>query len=239
MPACSDSVFTCANRTSLARAECSQDQISLLERGRMSGCRSGASGRSPRPRCGGRRLRAVAWRISSIACSTRAMHPWPEPFSASSTRLADSARRSRIRYSASADRSTCLPGTSPSRTLLVIELKSELTSVEETLRRARFEGPPCAADRARTVRLGSGRRSLGSSCSRRTRTARRRDRGASRDLSPVPTRIGNAAVKRWLSNPQGEMAGIRLRAQILYYAGTRVRTACIRSGFKDGFRPEH
>jgi len=41
-----------------------------------------------------------------------------------------------------------------SRVLLVIEIKTELTSIKETLRRPRREGPACSANRVRAIRVG-------------------------------------------------------------------------------------
>ena len=92
------------------------------------------------------------------------------------------------------------------RTLLVIELKTEITSIEETLRRhdskvrlapgiarERFGWDPAVISRLLVLP--------------EDRTARRRieeHRATFRRVYP----LANAAVKRWLSDPQGSMAGI-------------------------------
>jgi hypothetical protein len=92
------------------------------------------------------------------------------------------------------------------RTLLVIELKTELTSIEETLRRHDAK-----------VRLAGGiaRERFGWDAVAvarllvlpEDRTTRRRIEHHRATFNRVyPLR--NAAVKRWLSNPRGPMAGI-------------------------------
>ena len=145
----------------------------------------------------------------STTCSTRVTHPLPRARS-ELLRRADgqSSPRSPIRCTASAAPSICSPGTRPSRTLLVIELKTELTSIEETLRRARFEGPPGAAGSRANASAGMpavvARLLVLPEDSDRAPS----DRGASRDLSsrvPARERSGEAVVvrpaqARWLAS---------------------------------------
>jgi DNA-binding Xre family transcriptional regulator len=192
----------------LAReAACSQDQISLLERGRID-------------RMSLRRLRTifraldaevvviVRWRGGSLDHLLDARHA----SLAESTiqRLLDAgwSVQPEVSYSVFGERGSIdlLAWHESSRTLLVIELKTELTSIEETLRRhdskvrlapgiarERFGWDPAVV--ARLLVLPEDR------------TTRRRieeHRATFRRVYPH----GNAAVKRWLSNPQGAMAGI-------------------------------
>jgi hypothetical protein len=192
----------------LAReAACSQDQISLLERGRID-------------RMSLWRLRSifraldaevvvfVRWRGGSLDHLLDARHA----SLAESTiqRLLDAGWtvQPEVSYSVFGERGSIdlLAWHESSRTLLVIELKTELTSIEETLRRhdskvrlapgiaqERFDWDPAVV--ARLLVLPEDR------------TARRRieeHRATFRRVYP----LGNAAVKRWLSDPRGSMAGI-------------------------------
>ena len=189
------------------RAACSQDEISLLERGRLDGMSL-------------RRLRrifrvfdadvvvVVRWRGGSLDHLLDARHANLAESTISRLAAAGWTVQPEVSYSVFGERGSIdlLAWHATSRTLLVIELKTELTSVEETLRRhdskvrlapgiarERFNWDPAVV--ARLLVLPEDR------------TSRRRiaDHRATFDrVYP----LGNAAVKRWLSNPQGAMAGI-------------------------------
>jgi hypothetical protein len=189
------------------RAACSQDEISLLERGRLDGMSL-------------RRLRrifrvfdadvvvVVRWRGGSLDHLLDARHAHLAESTISRLAAAGWTIQPEVSYSVFGERGSIdlLAWHESSRTLLVIELKTELTSVEETLRRhdskvrlapgiarERFGWDPAVV--ARLLVLPEDR------------TARRRieeHRATFRRAYP----LGNAAVRRWISNPQGAMAGI-------------------------------
>ena len=93
-----------------------------------------------------------------------------------------------------------------SRTLLVIELKSELTSIEETLRR--HDVKVRLAGGIALERFGWNPASVGRLLVLPDdRTARRRveqHRGLLRGVYPA----GNVAIRRWLRNPAGPLGGV-------------------------------
>ena len=192
----------------LAReAACGQDEISLLERGRIDRMSLW------RLRDIFRALDAevvvfVRWRGGSLDHLLDARHA----SLAESTiqRLLDAGWtvQPEVSYSVYGERGSIdlLAWHEASRTLLVIELKTELTSIEETLRRHDLKvrlAPGIARERfgwdpaviARLLVLPEDR------------TARRRieeHRATFRRVYP----LANAAVKRWLSDPRGSLAGI-------------------------------
>jgi len=189
------------------RAACSQDEISLLERGRLDGMSL-------------RRLRrifrvfdadivvVVRWRGGSLDHLLDARHAHLAESTISRLAAVGWKIQPEVSYSVFGERGSIdlLAWHESSRTLLVIELKTELTSVEETLRRHDSKvrlAPGIARERfgwdaalvARLLVLPEDR------------TARRRveeHRATFRRVYP----LGNAAVRRWISNPQGAMAGI-------------------------------
>lgn len=189
------------------RAECSQDEVSLLERGRIEGMSV-------------RRLRRlfrvfdaevvvfIRWRGGSLDHLLDARHASLAEVMVE--RLADAGWvvKPEVSYSRYGERGSIdlLAWHQASKTLLVIELKTELTSIEETLRRHDTKvrlGPDVARERfgwepaavARLLVLPDDR------------TARRRvelHRATFRRVYPLST----TAVKRWLSNPVGAIGGI-------------------------------
>jgi hypothetical protein len=192
----------------LAReAACSQDQISLLERGRID-------------RMSLWRLRSifraldaevvvfVRWRGGSLDHLLDARHAFLAESTIERLLGAGWAVQPEVSYSVFGERGSIdlLAWHESSRTLLVIELKTELTSIEETLRRHDSKvrlAPGIARERfgwdpalvARLLVLPEDR------------TARRRiEEHCATFRRAYPLR--NAAVKRWLSDPRGSMAGI-------------------------------
>ena len=189
------------------RAACSQDEVSLLERGRVEGMSL-------------RRLRSlfrvfdaevvvfVQWRGGSLDHLLDARHA--ALAEAMIERLVDAGWivHPEVSYSRYGERGSIdlLAWHQASKTLLVIELKTELTSIEETLRRHDTKvrlGPEIARERfrwepgvvARLLVLPDDR------------TARRRvelHRATFRRVYPLST----TAVKRWLIRPVGAMGGI-------------------------------
>ena len=189
------------------RAACSQDEVSLLERGRLEGMSL-------------RRLRrifrvfdadvvvVVRWRGGSLDHLLDARHAHLAESTIGRLAAAGWTVQPEVSYSIFGERGSIdlLAWHESSRTLLVIELKTELTSVEETLRRHDSKvrlAPGIARERfgwdpvvvARLLVLPEDR------------TARRRIQDHRATFGRVYPH-GNAAVKRWISNPQGAMAGI-------------------------------
>ena len=112
----------------------------------------------PCPRCGGRRRRAVARRIARPPARRRVTHPLPRaPSSASCERglvrpargLLLGVRRARLHRPARLARAVAHAAGDRAQDRAHVD-RGDASS-------PRFEGPPCARDRARTVRLGSGR----------------------------------------------------------------------------------
>ena len=187
-------------------AGCSQDEVSLLERGRIEAMSL-------------RRLRRlfrvfdadvvvfVRWRGGSLDHLLDARHA--SLAEAVIGRLLDAGWivQPEVSYSVYGERGSIdmLAWHETTRTLLVIELKTELTSIEETLRRHDIKvrlGPRIARERfawnaavvARLLVLPDDR------------TARRhveQHRSTLRRVYPLAT----AAVKRWLRKPSGDGVG--------------------------------
>ena len=188
-------------------ALCSQDEVSLLERGRIEGMSL-------------RRLRSlfrvfdaevvvlVRWRAGSLDHLLDARHA--RLADAMIGRLVDAGWvvQPEVSYSVYGERGSIdvLAWHEATRTLLVVELKTELTSIEETLRRHDVKvrlGPATARERfgwnpavvARLLVLPD------------ERTARRRvDQHAATFRRAYP--LATSAVKRWLQEPVGAMGGI-------------------------------
>ena len=190
-----------------AQAGCSQSEVSLLERGRVSGMSL-------------RRLRAffaafdaelvvfVRWRGGSLDRLLDARHATLAELTTRRLEASGWVVAPEVTYSVYGERGSIdllawHPGT---RTLLVIELKTEVASIEETLRRhdqkvrlapgvarERFGWEPAVV--ARLIVLPEDR------------TARRRveqHRSVFRRAYP----LGNAAIRRWLDAPGGASGGI-------------------------------
>jgi transcriptional regulator with XRE-family HTH domain len=215
----------------LAReAACSQDEISLVERGRID-------------RMSLWRLRNifrvldaevvvfVRWRGGSLDHLLDARHA--SLAESAIQRLIDAGWtvQPEVSFSVFGERGSIdlLAWHEGTRTLLVIELKTELTSIEETLRRHDAK-VRLAAGIARE-RFGWDSVVVGRLLVMpEDRTARRRIEQHRATFNRVyPLR--NAAVKRWLRDPQGSMAGI------LFLPDTtearvrrRVRAVSVRSG---------
>jgi transcriptional regulator with XRE-family HTH domain len=187
-------------------AACSQDEISLLERGRIEGMSL-------------RRLRRlfqvfdaevvviIRWRGGSLDHLLDARHASLADATIGLLAGAGWVVQPEVSYSVYGERGSIdlLAWHEPTRTLLVVELKTELTSIEETLRRHDTKirlGPEIARERfgwdpkvvARLLVLPEGR------------TSRRRvDRHQAtlRRVYPLAT----SAVKRWLRSPSGGAIG--------------------------------
>ena len=187
-------------------AECSQDEVSLLERGRIEGMSL-------------RRIRRlfrvfdadvvvlIRWRGGSLDHLLDARHA--QLAEAMIGRLVDAGWivQPEVSYSVYGERGSIdvLAWHEGTRTLLVIELKTELTSIEETLRRHDTKvrlGPGIARERfgwnpavvARLLVLPDDR------------TARRHvelHRSTLRRVYPAAT----PAIKRWLRKPSGGALG--------------------------------
>jgi transcriptional regulator with XRE-family HTH domain len=188
-------------------AGCSQDEVSLLERGRIEGMSL-------------RRLRAlfrvfdaevvvlIRWRGGSLDRVLDARHAHLADAMLGKLAAAGWLVQPEVSYSVYGERGSIdlLAWHEPTRTLLIIELKTELTSVEETLRRHDTKvrlGPAIARDRfgwdptvvSRLLVLPDDR------------TARRRvdaHRATFRHVYP----LGTPAVKQWLLKPNGPIGGI-------------------------------
>jgi transcriptional regulator with XRE-family HTH domain len=196
------------------KAECSQDEVSLLERGRIEGMSL-------------RRLRRlfrvfdaevvviIRWRGGSLDHLLDARHASLADATIGLLAEAGWVVQPEVSYSVYGERGSIdlLAWHESSRTLLVIELKTELTSIEETLRRHDTKirlGPGIARDRfgwnpkvvARLLVLPEGR------------TSRRRvDRYQATIRRVYP--LTPSAVKRWLGRPSGGAIGC-----ILFLADT-------------------
>jgi hypothetical protein len=213
-----------------SRATCSQDEISLLERGRVDGMSL-------------RRLRRifrvfdadvvvfVRWRGGSLDNLLDARHADLAESTISRLAAAGWTVQPEVSYSVFGERGSIdlLAWHESSRTLLVIELKTELTSVEETLRRHDTKvrlAPGIARERFGWDAVAVARLLV----LPEDRTARRRieeHRATFHRVYP----LGNAAVKRWLSNPRGSMAGILFLPDTNAARGRRrIRAASISLG---------
>jgi transcriptional regulator with XRE-family HTH domain len=192
----------------LARAaSCSQSEYSNLERGRIDGM----SVRQLR-----RLFRALdaevvitmRWRGGMVDQVLDARHAG---LAEVMTRLLEASGWEvvpEVTYSVYGERGSIdlLAWHAPSRCLLVIELKTELTSIEETLRRHDVK-VRLAADIARQ-RFGWNVGSVGRLLVMpEDRTARRRvelHRSVMRGVYPA----GNVDVRRWLRTPSGNIGGV-------------------------------
>ena len=190
-----------------ASAACSQDEVSLLERGRIEGMSL-------------RRLRRlfrvfdaevvvlIRWRGGSIDHLLEARHARLAEAMIDRLVLAGWVVQPEVSFSVYGERGSIdlLAWHEATKTLLVVELKTELTSIEETLRRhdtkvrlahgiarERFGWKPAVV--AKLLVLPDDR------------TARRRvdaHRATFRRVYP----LGSPAVKRWLQRPDGAIGGI-------------------------------
>lgn len=188
-------------------AACSQDEVSLLERGRIEGVSL-------------RRLRSlfrafdaevvvlVRWRGGSLDHVLDARHAALAEATISWLMDAGWFVQPEVSFSVYGERGSIdvLAWHEETRTLIVIELKTELTSIEETLRRHDVK-----------VRLASGiaRDRFGWSPAAIARllvipddrTARRRVEQHRTTLRRVYP-LGTVAVKQWLIRPSGAIGGI-------------------------------